>query len=557
MNLLTLIKLQLNVSFGFSAWKWYAKKDKKKLLGGLGIVLLVVISLAPIYFFGYLSLLRMLYNGGAMLGQPHLVLTMAVVLVSIFVLVFAIGLVMSMFFFSRDLPKLIPLPFKPYEIIGSKFLVILVQEYLTVIPLLLPVLIIYGRGQGAGLYYWLAGIVVLLLVPVIPLTLVSAVILVIMRVTNLSRRKDFLRIVGMFAIIFVVLAFNMYVNRIPMMSEEELLQYFLAEDGLVNQIGRMFPPALMATRALAAEGITALANLGAFILVNLGGILLTLFLGDRLFYRGLIGGEEVSTGKKLSAGQLDKKMSRHGSPVRAIAMREIKILIRTPIYMFNSVAMLLILPLLLLVPSLSGGGGLEGITELLQTSEIRLYVNLAGAALVGMMAIFAPAASTAFSREGKMFWVSQTIPVPPRVQINGKIAYSFMITALTLPLIFLFSVLGARWTPAELAVIAVLGFLFSFPVITSSLLIDLMRPYLTWDNPQKAIKQNLNGVLGMVAGAGVFFLLYRLALVLYNQGTGDAVVYLAMAAASLVLGFVPYIIMLRVADDRFREITTP
>jgi ABC-2 type transport system permease protein len=555
MNLLKLIKLQLNVSFGLSAIRWYAKKDKKKILGGLGILLLVILSLAPIYFFAYLKLLQVLYEAGAQLGQPQLVLSLAMVIVSMFVLVFAIGLVMSMFYFSHDLPQLVPLPVKPAEIIGAKFIVILVQEYLTVIPMLLPAIIIFGLGEGAGLYYWAAATLVFLLAPVIPLSLVSAAILIMMRVTNLGRRKDLLRIAGMFSFIIVVMVLNYFANKLPVMSEEELVYYFLAENGLVNQIGRMFPPALIATRALTAQGLSALANLGAFLALNIGGIGLTLFLADRLFYRGLIGGDEISAGKKINSAQLDKKISRHSSPVKAIAVRELKLLVRTPIYMFNSVAMLLIVPVLLLIPSLTGGQ--SGLLDVLRNTDIRLYVNLGGAAIIGAMAIFTPAASSTFSREGKLFWISQVIPVSPQEQINGKLLYSLMIAALGIPLIMLFSVLGTRWSPAELAVVSILGMCLSFPAITVSLLIDLLRPYLTWDNPQKAIKQNLNVVIAMALGAGVFFILFRLLLALLDRSLGEMAVYLMIGGAALFIGAIPYTIMLRIAHDRYRDISAP
>ena len=40
--------------------------------------------------------------------------------------------------------------------------------------------------------------------------------------------------------------------------------------------------------------------------------------------------------------------------------------------------------------------------------------------------------------------------------------------------------------------------------------VDLARPLLTWTNPQRAIKQNLNVVLAMALDAGIVFAFYRL-----------------------------------------------
>ena len=556
MNLILLIKQQLNVTFGISAVKWYAKKDKKKFLGGAAIAVIILLSLLPMYIFLYLNLIRMIYEGGLEIGQPQLVLTLGFVVVSMMVLFFGIGFVMSTFYFSRDLPQLIPLPFKPGEIIGAKFFTVLVQEYLTVIPILLPILIIYGRGEGAGLYYWLAGLTILIIIPLIPLGIVSAAMLVMMRVTNLGRRKDFLRIVGMFAVMALVFGFNFYMGRFPEMTEDEILTMLFSEDGLITQISRIFPPVLFATRALAAQGITALTNLLGFVALSGLAIYATLFLGDRLFYRGLIGGEEVSASKKITTDQLEQKLVRTGSPVKAIAMREIKTLFRTPIYMFNSVSMLVILPVALIIPALSGQG-LEPIVELIQGADARFYVNLVGAAVIGLMAIFTPAASSSYSREGKMFWISQVIPVPPRQQVLGKMLYSYIVALLTVPVLVLFSVLVIKWTLPELIVVIMLGICISFPIISGSLLADLWRPKLNWDNPQQAIKQNLNVMLGMAVGVAIFFLLYRLVFALTERDASQITIYIAIAVASLLLGAIPYILMMRIANKRYRDIVVP
>jgi ABC-2 type transport system permease protein len=62
--------------------------------------------------------------------------------------------------------------------------------------------------------------------------------------------------------------------------------------------------------------------------------------------------------------------------------------------------------------------------------------------------------------------------------------------------------------PLELLLVVVLGLVIGLPAIVVSLLIDLLRPYLNWDNPQKAIKQNINVVLAMLAGGGIYALIF-------------------------------------------------
>lgn len=555
MHLLNLIKLQLNVSFQLSALRWLVKKDKKKVAGGLGIVLLVIVSLAPLYFFLYIKLLRAIYEAGSFFGQPQVVLTLVFVFTSLLVLLFGLAFVMSTFFFSRDLPLLIPLPLQPRDILGAKFATVLVNEYLTVLLLMLPALLIYGIGERAGALYWLLSVPILLFLPVIPLTVSSAAILLMMRVTNLGRRKDTLRFFGMVLLLIFVVAFNYLLSRIPIGADEEMMRRLFSDaEGIVMQISRSFPPALWATRALTATGFTSLVNLLAYIATGVAGVFLTLFLGDRLFYRGLLGGEELTTHKNISAVKLAKTFARSSRPELAIALRELKSLFRTPIYLFNSVAMLLILPVLLVIPSISGPG-LPQILAFIQAEESRQYTILAGAGFMGVMALFTPAASSSFSREGKQFWLSQIIPVEPAKQIHGKILYSLLISFLTIPLIILISFTVAHWTFVEIVLVILLGTILSLPAIIVSLLADLVRPYLNWDNPQKAIKQNLNVVLGMACGGLLFFLLYRFASYLYSKDITGIFLYASVAILSLVLGFIPYLLILKIAPSRYRNIS--
>ena len=184
-------------------------------------------------------------------------------------------------------------------------------------------------------------------------------------------------------------------------------------------------------------------------------------------------------------------------------------------------------------------------------------MNLVGAAFIGIMGAFTPASSSSFSREGKQFWLSQVIPVPPAVQVRGKLLYSLLLCLLTVPLVFLLSFFLTRWTPLELVIVIVLGLCACLPAVPSGLLSDQLRPYLNWDNPQKAIKQNMNVVLGMAVAALCYWLLYLLSMHLYRAGFSEYGIYAALAVAALLLGYAPYLVMLRIADRRYRDIVAP
>lgn len=555
MGLGKLIAFQLKLNFNLPALAWYWKKKDKRFFGAIGLAALVVVSLLPLFFL-YWRLVQLSYVQFVSLGQPGAVLTSAMTLSAALVAFFGIFYVMSAFYFSRDLPLLIPLPLRPSQIVGAKFFTVLVNNYLTIAPFLLPALIFYGTRRAEGVLYWLCAAIVFILFPVIPLALVSALVLAFMRITNLGGRRDTLRLIGMLIAVAFGVGFNAVITSIPQGQEMEFIARLLSEEmGLVSYIGKIYPPAVWATKALTAGGSAAVQNLSGLLLASLAGVYLMLFLGERLFYRGLIGGEEVRSGKRISADALEKKLSRDSSPAMAIAMREIKILIRTPIYMFNSIFVVLLVPVLFVIPAVTGGN-LNAILNMAKSSADPFVLVVAGAGFIGAMSIFAPAASSSFSREGRQFWISKVIPVDPLTQINGKILYSYLLTFLSVPLLALFYLLVARISFAQFVLAVLLGAAISLPSITVSLLIDLMRPYLDWDNPQKAIKQNVNVVLSMVASGGLLYLVYLACRKIYDITSGVLPVYLGMFALSLVLGLIPYLVMARIAAKRFSQIET-
>ncbi len=553
MKALKLIGLQIKVNFGISALRWYLKNDLKRFFGSVGLVLLVAVSIGPLFFL-YLSMLQSAYDLAGALGQPGAIIASAVVLSSLLVLVFGLTYVMSVFYFSKDLSLLVPLPLLPGEILGAKFTVVLLYDYLTAAPFYLPALWVYGVNSGSGPLYWIAGIMIFLLVPVIPLALTSAFMLLLMRLTNLSRKRDTLRLIGLFVFLAILLAVNFFLTTIPAGEEMQYLEkILLAEEGLVHHSTRAYPPALFAARALTAGGVESLLNFAWFLGISLAGAALVLWLGQRMFFQGLIGASEVERGKTLSREELARRTAGASSPALAIAMREIKYLLRTPIYLFNSLAMIAVVPVVLLI-SLITGGGLESLLSILRDGAPRMLQILGGAAFIGVMALFTPAASSSFSREGKLFWISQVIPVPPQEQIRGKMVYSLLIAALAVPVVALAGILLLSWGIVDVLLAALAGMVLSLPAITSSLLIDLLRPYLTWDNPQKAIKQNLNVLFGMVAGGGLYYLLYLAGRYVYESTAALLSVYLVVLGGAALAGWTLYLVLMKIAPARYRDI---
>lgn len=551
-----LLLLQLRVNFSLSALRWYWFNDRKKFLTSIGIMALIVASIGPLFYLYSIFVLET-FAAAAPLGQTEVVLTSALVLTAFLIAMLNLGFVLSVFYYSRDLALLVSLPLRPGEILASKFGVVLVYNYLIILPFLLPAIGVFGFQSAIRWDYWLISGVVVLLAPVIPLVVVSLFLLVLMRLTNLSQKRDALRMMGLLGFFLGVLALNWIFGSVRPGEEATFIEsVLLAQDGLIHFVSRMYPPALWATRALVASGLTQFYNLLGYLLLSGVGVIGLIEVGQRIFYEGLIGGEEVRRGRHLADDDLGRRLGRVHSPEWAIAMREIKYLIRTPIFFFNSLLILLALPAILLVPVVAGGT-LEVVLSGLEAEVPRPVQLLGGGAFIGMMALFAPAASSSFSREGRQFWISQLIPLSARQHIRGKLLYAFLLAALALPVVLLGAWLWLPWRPLEIVIALGAGLILSFPMITLSLWIDLLRPYLDWDSPDKAIKQNINVLLAMLGGSVVFVGLYFWGRFLFERGQDPWMIYGGVLGVALLIGYVFWVLLYRLARIRYRFVDPP
>jgi ABC-2 type transport system permease protein len=551
-RLFALLRAGMRQNFALALLKHRIFKVRKDLwlvlLGGFGFL-----GLLPVIWL-YFTALRYAFSILKPMGQETALLTLAILAGQFLILVFGLFYVLSAFYFSRDLEFLVSLPARPFEVIGAKFGVILVNEYLTVLFIVVPAFIVYGDMAGKPFIYWpLAGLVFLLL-PVIPLALAGLLVMAMMRLVNVSRKKDFLILAGSLTLMTAVLFLQLSLagNRSP----EEMMKFFSAADGLARLLGENFPPCIWASRLL-AEGLSArgLGHLALFAGGSLVVLLLLLLAAEKLFYRGLIGLSEMAARrKKLSKGAMARGFSRGRGAWQAILLREWRLMNRTPIFLLNGILSIVLVPVMLIFMSRTdNGSATQAILKILGSGDRTAEVLFAALFFIACGCLNGTASST-FSREGKNFWISKVIPVAPGRQVMGKFLHSYLVAVL--------GVLGGSLA-ARLAMglgwksilpAALLALVAGVLLTAVNMAVDLARPLLTWTNPQRAIKQNLNVVLAMALDAGIVFAFYYLSQFLRGAGIDGAMlitvlfVVLALRAAAAVF------LLARFADKRYATI---
>jgi ABC-2 type transport system permease protein len=565
----SVVRAGLRANFGLAVLKHRLLVEKKDrwLVPLIGLAALGVVPM----FYGLVLLIQNFYLALKPTGQERALLSFGILAGQILILVFGIYYVIAAFYFSRDLEVLVPLPLRPAEVMASKFAVIVINEYLTVAAVVLPVVVTVGVLARARPGYWINATLVYLALPIIPLGIVSVAVVAMMRFVNISRKKDALILVGSLVLISLSFAVQIGIGRSSAnggdINAEALTTFFVSPNSLLNRVGAIFPPGIWATKAVAAgftgEGLLNLALLLGVSIACLAGMIV---VGETLFYRGLVGlGETTGRKRRLTQAEMARRVTSGRRAFAAVFGREWKIMNRTPIFLLNGILVSFLVPAIFVLmatidPGARGGGadaGHNGAPMVLIRAMLAsnpLVVILGAALFMTICGCVNGTASSTFSREGGQFWISQTIPVAPREQAAAKFLHSYLVGSLGVVTASAVAVGFFRLSIVHVAPAFVLSLVAAVLLTAVGMMIDLARPLLDWTNPQKAIKQNLNVLLALLADIGIMTAVFFAAKALIKARLGTVAVLGAVSAGLAVLAAASYAVLLKFADKRYPEI---
>ncbi|MBN1568124.1 MAG: hypothetical protein JXA73_09770 [Acidobacteria bacterium] len=551
-----LVRAGLKSNFGFSLF-WHRLLREKKDRWLIPVFALSLLGVIPL-FYGIIFTIKEIYSGLKPLGQESALAAFAVLTGQLMVLIFGIYYVLAAFYFSRDLEMLIPLPVKPSEVLLSKFIIITINEYLTIAAIVLPILLTYGVLDHRGFSYWIISALVYLALPLIPLSIISVVIIAMMRFINISRKKDVLMLLGGIAVLIAAFGFQFLTQRADSgaITAKEMAEFLSSPDSLLNRVGAAFPPSIWAAKAI-VHGFSGkgLMNLAALLGVSLCCFGIIIALSERLFYRGLIGLTETSGRKRhLTADEMSRRVSSGRRAISAIFMREFRIMNRTPVFLLNGVLVVVLLPAFLLFMGKSDIASPTAALQRAAESGKDLSTILFLALFMVICGSLNGTSSSTFSREGAQFWISKIIPVAPREQIAAKFLHSFLIGMLG---VLAALVVLAIMLPFKLATFAPAVGLALITVILLTavgMMIDLAKPLLDWTNPQKAIKNNFNVFLAMLADTAILTAVFFVLKPMFKAGMDGRIIIFALFVALSSLAALSCLALLKFADKRYNEI---
>ncbi len=404
----------------------------------------------------------------------------------------------NVLYFTKDNEYILPLPFKPYQIILARTLVMLVAEYAIILLIGLIPLVMYGIMTVQGILFYVFAICSLVLLPILPMLLISIIVMIIMGFAKITKNRNRFQLTTYILLIaFVIILLGVTSGIKDNLTNEEMAQAIVSSNGMIDIMKGYVPTARYMTEALTTNSLfTALFDVLKTTIITVIGLVLYLVISQKLYFKGLIGnlfgGGTLKSNKKIK-----QKRYQNSKLYKSYIGKEFKVLVRNPVFLIQCLLPAILIPILMFCSiyfSLNGDVDMEGsLMKMFGNTDVNSFFTsgiILGVIQFFMMFVYISV--TAISREGKSAIVMKYIPVSlyrqyiykiiPNIIMNiimiiislGVMQYILHLPILTLVILFV--------------VASIMGILQSILMI----IVDLKRPKLIWDSEYAVAKQNMN-----------------------------------------------------------------
>jgi len=496
----SLFRIFMKTAIGSSLSLNIAGKERKGMSIALWII--VAISLAPILWIFY-SIMTDIFTIFHHIGELPVGVGFILNIGALLIFLFSFIAAPALFYFAKDVEYVLPLPLKPTQIIGAKFAVALAFEYLLALAIMGTMFFALTDFVPIGVLSF-STIITVLVLPILPMAYSTILVMLIMRVSRLGSNPDrYTMFVGILAVVLAV-GLSMYMGQAFQIDGEALVAALNNQPVAMTTLNAVFIGNGFAALAFGAGTFFGGALHNLIISIAIAAVALVIFfaLAKVLYFPGVIGLSESGSSRKKSTVEDISKNTRGQSKFLSYLGKEMKLIFRSPTVFANCVIGAFVMPMILLISvvPIIRSGELSGLANMVDFSNPRtnafalVIMTCIGFYMGGMTSI----TSTSISREGKNLFIMKYLPVSYSTQLLAKGVSGIFIL---IPALILIIIPIQLFFQAPLWLF-VCGLILMFPgalfVNFMGLYVDLLRPKLTWDNEQAAVKQSLNVVIVML-----------------------------------------------------------
>lgn len=457
--------------------------------------------LIAIAFFGITYVSYEIITFLRQVGQEEIFLNIYFFLLAIFLLFQMIIVCANIFFFSKDIEKVLHMPIKPVELLLAKFNTFLCMLYISEAIFGLVPLTLYGLLINAHFIFYFWEIVILVVFPILLAISISTIMLILMRFAKFIRNRDIFQII--ITIIMIMLLCMVEAKALSglfeIQNEAQVLEEVQYFSGRIKQVGKYFLVINPSIDILSnPTNITAILSIMKLIFYNIIGGIIFITIGKITYLKDILRNMITYSNKKKKIVNI-KRDIKQNSIRKAYVKKEFKMLIREPIFLMQCVFPVMII---LITGIISVFVLMPIIMEVLKDETIQNEIqNLSFNAeavciiLILLQVLFSISniSLTAISREGKNAIFIKYIPIELYKQFvykNGpQVILNFLVSVIVIALIgYLIPNINGLYLGMILVIATFINFINSYLM----LIVDLKRPNLTWDTEYSVVKKSDN-----------------------------------------------------------------
>ena len=393
-----------------------------------------------------------------------------------------------------------------------------------------------------GILNWLLSIIGIMTLPIIPLTYCAILSMLVMRFTRIIKKKDMIQKLSVSLIFLLVIALVASIGFLQNMNIDTYVETLASgEQSLFKTMNILFPNVPLFVKTFSEASLTAFLK---YIAANVMAIAVMLFLAEKLYFKGVIG--LTSAGHKTNKKNINKLLSscKQHNPGFSYFIKEIKILLRTPVFFTNCIVINFLWPIFVyaMIKIQSYELSLDLLRTLYANGDLRIQLFLL-LGIVGLSTIVAALnslSSNAISREGKHFSFMKYIPVPYFTQWNAKAFIGILFPALGIFIYFIPACILIQIPVTHILLYLFLSLLSICFVSYMGIYIDSIQPKLIWDDEMSALRENYNTFFTMAIAIGFTIVICGGGFLLFSNtritiGMMALILIMILAAANLIV----------------------
>lgn len=415
-------------------------------------------------------------------GEFSLLVVAIVAATQLLVMFLSMFSIVTTLYGAKDTPFLNTLPLRPTSVFFAKFAMTYVNALELSVAVILPTVLtsaiafnVASKSMFYGFYPLL--FVILLVAPILPLFIVSVLSMPVVWLGSYFKGKPTLK--SVLVILFYVLLMCAYMVLVYYMNTcgfgqeggVEMSQGTLASLSVLANV--FYPDKVIVNYCL---GIEAGKNFGISAVITVGMIAVMLLL-SALFYKR-INSKATENSQSTESKTATLKQS---NVVVSIMKRDFTSIMRNSALAMTSFANLLMAPIFIVVMYFITNfksGTDEGMTpfmsEMMGIGFVVMYsmIFLAGANMIANMA---------YTREGKSFFASKTLPINPKDSIKAKLLLSIIVPSVLLVPIMLIALLLYKIDIVSTLLVGIDTLMMITGICSMSILFDMKKGNQHWE----------------------------------------------------------------------------